>query len=657
METANESRQLLVKTTLALAGLLLFTVLMYWQGLKGPFVLDDLQNIINVYLADPDWDGFVYTITHNTSGMLGRIVSIATFMVSGFQYGIEPWGYKFHNLLLHLLTGLLLARLSFLTLQALAPASNRNQLLLSSLAVAAFWLLHPLLVSTVLYVVQRMTMLAAFFTLAGLLCYLAFRRLPASPRYYLLAFGLYPLLQLLAAFSKEIGALLPVYILLYEALVFRSLTRPRSVERHHQLFLLVFVVLPVTLGGLYMLTHFSALTDYSGRTFTLAERLLTQLHVVPTYLRMMLLPRVRDMGLYHDDVVVTAGMDAVTLLLLAFILLLISGIWLLRERAPVVAFGLGWFFVSHLLESTFFPLELMFEHRNYLALAGVLLPIMHYVMVWRERKLAIAVLTAFLLVLSLQTFSRAQEWSNEEVFFMQAVADHPRAVRPRTGMANLRTSQGKFDEAIEHLEVAMEIDPKEAGSMLHAMTIHCAKGERREDLITRARQTLGQYPATVYAMNALEYLYGVVGRGQCTLITPDDLAGFVSAAQQQPGNIANQSTRGYLLRLQGVHALLIGQYANGVIYFRMAYDDTQDISNLVELVERQLGYQRVQDAEDTLNVIREINDSHGGIENFQVRRLEKFILDAKDAQQRGVEVQPPGTATALPASMTAPALQ
>jgi tetratricopeptide (TPR) repeat protein len=635
---------------IAAVGVVVLTALVYWPGLGGPFVLDDRQNVINVYLENLDWAGFVFTISHNTSGMLGRVVSIASFMVTGLVYGLEPWGYKFHNLLLHILTGALLARLSFLTLRALVPAGDRNQSLLASALVAAFWLLHPLLVSTVLYVVQRMTMLAAFFTVAGLLCYLALRRMQASPRYYWLAFGAYPLLQLLAVFSKEIGALLPVYILLYEALVFRSVTKPTSVSRHHQWFLAVFVVVPIAVGGLYLVTHLAALADYSGRNFTLAQRLLTQLHVVPTYLRMMLLPRVRDMSLYHDDVAVVSGFDPVTGVLLLLVLLLLGSIWFLRNRAPVIAFGLGWFFISQLMESTVFPLEMMFEHRNYLALAGILLPVMYYVTAWPERKLAMAVTTAFLLVLSLQTFSRATEWSSEEVFFSQGVNDHPGSVRVRTGLANLLTAKGNFEEATKQLEAAVEFEPREAGSMLHAVTIYCARGERRDTLIEQAQQVLGRYPASVYAMNALEYLFGVVARGQCTLVTPEDLARFVTAAQSQSGNQSNQNTRGYLLRLQGLHSFLLGQYANGVIYFRMAYDDTHDISNLVELVTRQIAYQRLQDAEDTLSVIRQINEEHRGIEQYAILRLEKLMQDARVAQQKGE--QPP--ASVGPDQATAP---
>ena len=43
------------------------------------------------------------------------------------------------------------------------------------------------------------------------------------------------------------------------------------------------------------------------------------------------------------------------------------------RRFPLAAFGIVWFLIGHSLESTFIPLELVHEHRNYLPLLGILL--------------------------------------------------------------------------------------------------------------------------------------------------------------------------------------------------------------------------------------------------------------------------------------------
>ncbi len=635
MQTAAPPRAHTTKMLLAVLAILLSTLLIYWPGLSGPFVLDDMQNIVAVHLDHMDWQAFVYTVTHNSSGMLGRVVSISSFALSGVQYGLDPWGYKFQNLLLHLCNGLLLLRLLFLTLQQITPSRSRDQQLLCAVLVSAFWLLHPLQVSTVLYVVQRMTILSTLFMLAALLCYFEARtQSEASPRYWLLAFVCYPLLQLLAVFSKENGALLPLFILVFEALVFRSLRAPRLLAQRHQLFLLGAMVLPLLAGGLYLLTHFSTVVDYSSRNFTLAERLMSQLHVLPFYLKLILLPRVRDMSLFHDDFPVTAAFDPLTVLLLLLLVGTVAAIWLLRRRAPVLAFGLAWFLVSHMLESTIIPLELVFEHRNYLAVAGILLPVIYLVVSYKEQKLALALLGLFALVFLLQTFSRVQEWSNEELMDAQAVADHPDSSRARTTMANVLATQGKFDESKQQLEAAALIDPQDAGPLLHQLTILCAQGVSSPELVTRTAQVLAAYPASVYALNSLEHLYSLINSRKCTNVSPEDMVQLLEAAQSQTGNSINPLIKGYLLRFNGYQALINGAYAQGVVFMRQAYDSNHDILILVELVEAQINYGEFTDAEEMLNLLRDINSKHLGIDSYQVDRLGKLLQDAKDKKVR-----------------------
>ena len=166
----------------------------------------------------------------------------------------------------------------------------------------------------------------------------------------------------------------------------------------------------------------------------------------------------------HDDFPITSSLDPVTLALLALLLAMAAAIWLLRERAPVVAFGLAWFFIGHLIESTVIPLEPMFEHRNYMALAGILLPVIYHVATYREHKLAYAGLSLFMLVFMLATSSRVLEWSSDELMHTQAVMDHPGSTRARTNMANMLSTQNRFQEAMAQLEAAEQVDPKDRKS-------------------------------------------------------------------------------------------------------------------------------------------------------------------------------------------------
>src|SRR5690606_5451195 len=88
--------------------------------------------------------------------------------------------------------------------------------------VAATWLLHPLLVSTVLYAVQRMAQLSTFFTLLALLAWLKARTADKPRSFYFFGWFVMPAMSLLAMLSKENGALLPLYFLLLEVCAFRA---------------------------------------------------------------------------------------------------------------------------------------------------------------------------------------------------------------------------------------------------------------------------------------------------------------------------------------------------------------------------------------------------------------------------------------------------
>ena len=93
------------------------------------------------------------------------------------------------------------------------------------------------------------------------------------------------------------------------------------------------------------------------------------------YLGLILLPRLEALGLYHDDIPLSIGLLNPSTTLPAWLGLasLVWLAWWLRRRAPLVSFGIVWFFIGHAMESTVLPLEIAHEHRNYVPLFGLLL--------------------------------------------------------------------------------------------------------------------------------------------------------------------------------------------------------------------------------------------------------------------------------------------
>src|SRR3546814_2498510 len=92
---------------------------------------------------------------------------MASFLANAQDWPADPRPFKATNLLIHLLNTLLV----FVLARQLLGLAKCDKPLIAATLCAALWALHPMQVSTVLYVVQRMTELAALFSLLGLICY------------------------------------------------------------------------------------------------------------------------------------------------------------------------------------------------------------------------------------------------------------------------------------------------------------------------------------------------------------------------------------------------------------------------------------------------------------------------------------------------------
>ena len=295
-----------------------------------------------------------------------------SFLIDSQSWQLNVASFKYTNIMIHVLNGLMLCWFVCEMLQILGLSVQRSALL--SLLVAALWLLHPFNGSTVLYVVQRMTQLMTFFALASLLCYLKGRQLAFSkPKkgLLLLCFCLFPF-ALLSVLSKENGALILLLIVVFELSVFRL--RPKNTAL--TTWFTVGVVAPLLLFGLYLLLSFpDAIATYEFRHFSIYERLLSQSRIIVIYLGKILVPIEAGLSLFADDLPISDSLFSP--LSTFFSVLLLVGLataalyW--RKTQPMLFFGIAWFFVMHLLESTYLPLELYFEHRNYMSMIGPLI--------------------------------------------------------------------------------------------------------------------------------------------------------------------------------------------------------------------------------------------------------------------------------------------
>jgi len=365
------------KNTAFALGLTIALAVVYWAGLFGGFFFDDSPNLLVVpklRLEAISWDALQQAWGSGTAGPLGRPVAMLSFALNYYFAGFNPFAFKLTNLLIHAFSGVLVYAVAQQLLNTISPDSRENQQVSSRAAlVAALWLLHPIQVLSVLYVVQRMTSLSALFLLAAFYLHICGRSCQGWRVYASLAAS-WLVLWPLSVLSKETGILFPAFVLAWEVLI-----RWHSV-RQLDGFARVFIAVSLVCAGAIAAYLISPASDwlwngYSMRAFTLAERVYTEGRVLWVYIGLIVFPRLGAFGLYHDDLAVSTSLLSpwTTLPSLMGLVTLVAAVYLLRKRAPVVAFGLAWFLIGHALESTVLPLEFAHEHRNYLPLFGLVL--------------------------------------------------------------------------------------------------------------------------------------------------------------------------------------------------------------------------------------------------------------------------------------------
>lgn len=424
------------------AALVVLTFAMYWPGLKGGWLFDDYPVVfknVQVQLASVDWASLRNAWDGFKVGEIGRPLATLSFGVNFWLGGDSPWGYKFVNLVLHALNVVLVWRLvhtiALLPQAKLEVASAR----LIAGAVAILWAIHPLQVSSVLYIVQRMEVLATTFVFLSLLLYLAGRRrqIAGARGGWRLLFAA-AIVAACGLLSKETAALAGLYALCIElALLKFSAWSANDAKRLKAAYTALGCI--AVLAAVYICLKYASASAYQGRWFTADERVLTQFRALPLYLGQMFFPAPGRMHFYYDDVVASTSLwhPITTVIGALFLAALVVLAWLVRRRCPLVTLGIAWFFAAHALTSSPINLELVFEHRNYFALLGAVLAAVAGVRaLWAGfNPNALRLITAIIVIaLSGLTLLRAATWGDVFLLATELAQENPRSPRAATDL-------------------------------------------------------------------------------------------------------------------------------------------------------------------------------------------------------------------------------
>ena len=518
----------------SLHGFLLFFVLLiavclwaYWPALSGPFLFDDFANL-NALSAFNDGfsvEAFKAFFMTGTAGPGGRPLSLLSFLIDDNAWPTTPWAFKYTNLLIHILNGCLLLMLQVRLAGRLYGGLTLGRLTLV-FCITAFWLLNPYHVSAVMYVVQRMALLATTFVFFGLFLYVVGReRLEENRNFfgYLLIWSAYVVGAGLGTLCKENAVLFVLIAPLFEWLCFRG----RGGRRPWLLLLTLF--LPVLLFFLAITLRWPSLSEqYSFfRDFTLSERLLSEGRALGYYLWRYLVPGVGYTGIYADGFQKSINMvqPISTLFWLCVHVGIISVAFLAARKKPLFSLGVLFFYVSQILESTIVPLELFFEHRGYLSSSFLLIGVLHIKKVPRGGwVVALLMLLTCVILLHL----RAGYWGNASVLKAIMMEQNPSSERARIDYVKNILRFNKIDEANKALAIYEENYPVGIEVAVNLVMLKCLSRQDSSydvDLLKRSPEKYRAKTQTV-VQGTIKLGENVVS-GQCVTLTLNDLDGFL----------------------------------------------------------------------------------------------------------------------------------
>lgn len=322
--------------------------------------------------------------------------------------------------------------------------------------VALVFLSHPIQTQSVNYIVQRMTLLAAFFFFSGALTYLKARvcffmnHKKKSILYYLLTI----LLFYLATFSKQNAIVLPIVLLLIEILFIRNQDgKPAKKWIGFLSMSLLLLGLIVLIGG-----YIPKENDIISREAYFA----TQMKVVFKYLQLLIFPVSLNFDPYIGISEQLLGWKEI-LALIGHLIILSLGV-LAYKKERLITFGIFWFYISLLIESSIIPIrDVYFEHRLYLPSYGfflVLLTIIYRFLSSRKISILYSSLGVSILIIifSIMSHHRNKVWEDDFSLWYDVVSKPPVKARSLQYLSAEYVKNKDFKKALQLLDQTLEID-------------------------------------------------------------------------------------------------------------------------------------------------------------------------------------------------------
>ena len=507
------------------------------------------------------WNGVKWAFTH-TVALNWHPLTMLSHMLDCQLYGLNAGGHHLTNILLHTASVIVL----FLVLQQMTDKLWRSAM------VAAVFAIHPLHVESVAWVAERKDVLSGLFFMLTLWAYARYARRPFSLGRYLWVVVLFTL----GLLSKPMLVTLPFVLLLldYWPLGRFQLTTFRGTFRALRPLLLEKIPL-FLLSAVLSIATFIAQKNFrmTLENLPLASRFSNAIVSYGIYVWEMIWPQ--NLAVFYPPM---PAMPIWQIVIASALLLIITAmaIWLARRRAYVLV---GWLWYLGMLVPVIGLVQVGSQSHadryTYLPQIGL------YVLLiwgaadlcarWRHRRMALGAVSMMILV-GLIFCARAQTsyWQNSESLWTHSLACTPDNALAENNLGDVLSRMGREDEAMIHLQRAVQINPRFAKAYFNLGNLSLQRG-RNDEAMGYFQQALQIDPRYAEAHNNLGYALYSTGHQD------EAMAQFQQALQIDPDDTVAHNDLGSAL-------LSMGRDDEAIVQFRQVLqinpDDTDAHLNL-----------------------------------------------------------------------------
>ncbi|MBC2717953.1 MAG: tetratricopeptide repeat protein [Desulfobacteraceae bacterium] len=468
----------ILKQSVLVILMLLACLMIYSNTIHSPFAFDDHPFIIkdsHIHISTLSFKNLAHAAFSGKPRQ--RPFSNISFAINYYFGNDNPAGYHITNIFIHFFSGLFLFYLIRHTILLSAPvfagstlqAGQQDSFVFKPENIAfmatLIWFVHPLHSESVTYICQRMTSLAGMFYVLSLWLYVKGKLSTGIPdkinHKRIIFFGGCVVSGGLAVLSKPNAATLPVMILLYEWFFFKDLRFDWLKRRFIWIAVVICLVCVFSIMFLGNSPVDRILSAYTRRDFTLSQRMLTEFRVVIYYISLIFYPHFKRLNLDYNYPLSDSFITPLTTFpALLSILGLIGMVVYSARKEPFLGFGILWFLVTLVIESSVIGLEIIFEHRTYLP-SMFLIPAV-VILFYRNIRPQWVVIVALCLLIffgAYGTFQRNAVWQDEIRLWEDCVQKSPEKSRPHYNLGCVLVKRNLFDKTITHFSKAAQLNP------------------------------------------------------------------------------------------------------------------------------------------------------------------------------------------------------